>query len=98
MGFKRRMRTTGKVDIPEGARKEGELLYLHDIVSFVEKHDIPSHLVMNLDHTLLKYVPALNHTMAKKNSSSVLIIGSSSKRSVPSTFIVTLDGQSFQYS
>ena len=98
MGFKRRMGTTGKADIPEGARKEGELLYLHDIVSFVEKHDIPSHLVMNLDQTLLKYVPALNHTMAKKNSSSVLIIGSCSKRSVPSTFIVTLDGQSFQCS
>ena len=93
MGFKRRMRTTEKVEIPEGARKEAELLYLHDIVSNVEKHDIPSHLVMNLGQTSLKYVPGMNHTMAKKNSSSVPIIGSSDKRSITGTFIVTLDEQ-----
>ena len=37
MESKRRMRTTGKVEIPEGARKEVELLYLHGIVSIVEK-------------------------------------------------------------
>ena len=92
MGFKRRMRTSGQDEITEGARKEAELLYLHDIVSIVEKHDIPSHLVMNLDQTSLKYVPAMNHTMEKKNSSSVPIIGSSDKRSITGTFIVTLDG------
>ena len=93
MGFKRRMRTTGKVEIPEGARKETQLLYPHDIVLIVEKHDIPSHLVMNLDQASLKYVPAMNHTMAKKNSTSVSIIGSTDKRSITGTFIVTLDGQ-----
>ena len=48
---------------------------------------------MNLDQTSLKYVPAMNHTMEKKNSSSVPIIGSSDKRSITGTFIVTLDGQ-----
>ena len=89
----RRMRLTGKVEIPEGVRKEAELLYLHDIVSIVEKYDIPSHLVMNLDQTSLKYVPARNHTMAKKNSSSVPIIGSFDKRIITGTFIVTLHGQ-----
>ena len=73
MGFKRRMRTTGKLKIPKGARKQAELFYLRDN-SIVEKHDIPSHFVMNLDQTSLKYVPAMNHTMAKKNSSSVPII------------------------
>ena len=35
----------------------------------------------------------MNHTMEKKNSSSVPIIGSSDKRSITGTFIVTLDGQ-----
>ena len=73
MGFKRRMRTTGKLKILEGARKQAKLFYLRDI-SILEKHDIPSHFVMNLDQTSLKYVPAMNHTMAKKNSSSVPII------------------------
>lgn len=38
MGFRRRMKTTGKVEIPEGARKEAELLYLHSIVSVAERH------------------------------------------------------------
>ena len=74
IGFKRRMRTTRKVEIPEGAREKAELLYLHDIVLIVEYHDISSHLVMNLDQTSLKYVPVMNHTIAKKNSSSVSII------------------------
>ena len=64
--FKRKMRTTRKVKILEEARKEAELLYLYDIVLIVEKHVIPSHLVMNLDQTSLKSVPAMNHTMAKK--------------------------------
>ena len=36
MGFPRRMKTTGKVEIPEGARKEAELMYLHNIVAIVE--------------------------------------------------------------
>ena len=35
----------------------------------------------------------MNDIMAKKNSSSVPIIGSSDKRSITGTFIVTLDGQ-----
>ena len=35
----------------------------------------------------------MNHTVAKKNSSSVSIIGSTDKRSITDTFIVTLDGQ-----
>ena len=91
--FKRGTRTTGRVEIPERARKEAKLLYFHDIVSIVEEHSIPSHVVMNLDQTSLKYVSGMNHTMAKMNSSSVTIIGSSNKRSITGTFIVTLDGQ-----
>ena len=40
MGFTRRMKTTGKVEIPEGAKQEAELLYLHNIVTLVEEHNI----------------------------------------------------------
>ena len=32
MGFVRRMETTGKVEIPEAAKKEAELMFLHDII------------------------------------------------------------------
>ena len=93
MGFKRRMRTTGKVEIPEGTKKEAELLFLHNIVSAVEKYQIPRSLMMNLDQTPLKYVPAMNHTMAKRNPTSVAIAGSTDKRSITGTFTVTLDGR-----
>ena len=86
------MRTTGKAEIPEGARKEAELLYLHNIVTIVEKYKIPHSLIMNLDQTPLKYIPAMNHTMAKQNSKSVSIAGSSDKRSITGTFTITLNG------
>ena len=74
--FKKRMRTTGKIEIPEGARKEAELLYLRKIVTIVEKYEIPPSLILKLDQTPLKYIPAMNHTLAKQNSKSVSIAGS----------------------
>ena len=86
------MRTTGKVEIPEGARKEAELLYLHNLVTIVEKYEIPHSLIKNLDQTPIKYIPAMNHTMAKQNSRSVSIAGSSDKRSITGTFTITLNG------
>ena len=45
------MQTTGKVEIPEGARKEAELLYLHKIVTIFQNYEIPHSLIMNLDQT-----------------------------------------------
>ena len=45
------MRTTGKVEISEGARREAELLYLHNNVTIVEKHEIPHLLIRNLGQT-----------------------------------------------
>ena len=86
------MCTTGKVEIPEGARKVAELLYLPNIVTIVEKYEIPYSLIMNLDQTPLKYIPAMNHTMAKQNSKSVSIARSSDKRSITGTFTITLNG------
>ena len=31
MGYVRRFATTGKVELPQGVKREGELLYIHDI-------------------------------------------------------------------
>ena len=41
MHFVRRRKTSSKVDIPDRARKEIEFLFLHDVVSKVEKYKIP---------------------------------------------------------
>lgn len=92
MGFVKRMKTTGKIEIPEGAKQEAQLLYLHDIVSIVEEHNIPNTLVMNLDQTPLKYIPSANHTLAKKGSKSIGIAGSSDKRCITGTFVISLNG------
>ena len=92
MDFKKQMRTTGKVEIPEGARKKAELLYLHNIVTTVEKYEITHSLIMNLDQNPLKYIPAMNYTMAKQNSKAVSIAGSSDKCSLTGTFTIALSG------
>ena len=89
MGFKKQTQTTGKVEIPEGARKEAELLHLYNIVTIVEKYKIPHSLFINLHQTPLKCIPTMNHTMAKENSKSVAIAGSSDKRSIIGTITVT---------
>ena len=73
------MKTTGKIEFLEGAKKEDKLLYLHDIVSVVDDHIIPDSLILNPDQTKLKYIPSANDTLAKKGSKSIAIAGSDDK-------------------
>lgn len=87
------LRLPGKVEIPEGVKREAELLFIHDIVQLVEDHEIPKSMILNLDHTPLKYVPCGKTTLAKKSSSTVPIDGVWDKRNITATFTVTLDGQ-----
>ena len=47
MDFKKRMKITGKIKIPDKAKKESHLLCLHDIVSLVDDHNIPDSLILN---------------------------------------------------
>ena len=68
------------------------MLHLYNIVTIVEKYKIPHSLFINLHQTPLKCIPTINHTMAKENSKSVAIAGSSDKRSIIGTTTVTLNG------
>ena len=54
MVFKKRAATTGKVIIPEDARKEAELIYLYDIVTKIESHNISHRHGTNLQVNLCK--------------------------------------------
>ena len=92
MGFKKCMKTAGKIEIPDRAKKEAQLLYLHDIVSLVDDHNIPDRLILNLDQTKLKNIPSTNHTLAKKDLKSIQIAGSDDKRCITGTFTVLLKG------
>ena len=58
----------------------------------VEKHSIPSSLVVNLDQIPSKYVEVSRHTMAKKGVSTVEIVSSGDKHSITATFAISLDG------
>ena len=90
MNFVKRRKTSSKVDIPDKARKEIEFLFLHEIATKVEKHNVPPELILNIDQTPLKYVPVGNETLAPRGDTSVTIEGSSDKRSVTGTFAISL--------
>lgn len=93
MAFVRRRKTSLKIEIPEAARKEIEYLFHHEIVSYKEKFDIPSSLILNLEQTPLKYSPVSNMTMAEKGSKSIVIEGAEDKRMLTGTFAITLSGK-----
>ena len=91
MGFVRRRATTAKLEIPDGAFKEAQLLFTHDVLSKVDKYNIPDSLIINIDQTPTKYLPVSRSTLAKKNSKAVVIKGSSDKRSITATFSITFN-------
>ena len=92
MGFRRRLATTGKVSISEELKKEIEESYLYFIVKKIEENQIPHSLVINLDQTPSKFVPGCNKTLAEKGSKTVSIAGSTDKRTITATFVITLSG------
>ena len=60
-----------KVKLPDGIRKESELLFHHQIVEKVEKYDIPDSLIVNIDQTPSKYVPVASTTQSETQSKLV---------------------------
>ena len=92
MSLVKRMPTTEKVEIPEGVKEEVKFVYLHDIVAIAEEHNVPSSLILNLDEKFLKYIPVGRQSLAKKGSKLVSIAGSTYKRNITATFIITLSG------
>ena len=95
LGFRRRVATTGKVEVPEGARKESGLQHHFRVVNIIEKQNIPKSLVvLNGDQTPPpKYVTVGRTTMAPKNLTCVGLAGSTDKCSITLTLTVTLDGK-----
>ena len=93
MELARKIKTTGKVEIAEGAKKEAKFLYFHnDIVAIVEEHEIPPNLIMNLEQTPLECVPMSHYTMTKKGAKSVPIAGSTDKSCITRSLVITLAG------
>ena len=93
MGSVQRKNTSSKVEIPDKARKEIEYQFHYDIVSKVEKYNIPESLIMNLDQTPSYLVPCKKFTMPAKGSTNVTIHGCNDKRTITATFVITLAGE-----
>ena len=89
----RRAKTTSKPEILERAKNEAALILHHQIVDLVEKYQISSSMLINIDQTPLKYAPASNQTMAQKGSKHVAIKGPSYKNVITATFGITYDNQ-----
>ena len=41
--------TIGKIEMPAGAQKESNLLFMHKILALVKENNIPLNLIMNLN-------------------------------------------------
>ena len=90
IGFVLCRKTTAKLLIPEGALKESELKFHHQIVNYVEKYQIPPLLFINFDQTSSKYVQISSNAMEKKGTKNVPIFGIDDKRSITATFSITM--------
>lgn len=64
-----------------------------NIVSKVEKNNIPDSLIINLDQTRSSLVPCTKNTMAQRGSTTVTIAGAKDKISTMTTFAETLLGE-----
>ena len=88
---KRRGTTKAKVDPTdfEGLKKQ----YLADIRTKLFMEDILADLIINWDHTGLKYVPVSNWTMEVKGTKRVEIVSSDDKRQLTTLFSCTISGK-----
>ena len=93
MSYVRRFATTGKVELPQGVKREAELLYIHDIMNLIETHKIPKSMVLNMDQTPMKYIPCGKTTLTKQRTTSVPVSGVSDKQMITATFTITIDGK-----
>ena len=92
MGFRRRVVTTGKVRVPEGAVQEAGLQHHYRIVSLAEKFNIPPPLILNSDQTPSKYITVCRTAMTPTGSKRVAKAGSDDKRCITLTLTVTFEG------
>ena len=85
MGFvKRKANSKARANVDDFV--EVKTNYLADIRAIISLEEVPPCLVINWDHTGLKYVPVSSWTMAKEGSKKVLIAGIEDKRQITAVF------------
>ena len=94
MSYSRRKATTAKLELLPRACKEVELVFYHQIVEKVEKHNIPESLTVTFDQTPSEHMLVSTTTLAKRNSKQVRKGGSGDKKAITAIFTITLHGKS----
>ena len=91
MGFvKRKANAKAKVTMNNLAKLKAN--FLADIKAIVQMEEVPACLVINWDHTAIKYVPVGCWTMAKEGSKKVPLADVEDKRQITAVFGATLHG------
>ena len=84
MGYVRRAKK-----IPEAVEKQAELIFQHKIAKIVEAHQIPNCMILNLDQAPSKFPLSSNTTQAPGGTQSVRVTGSSDKRAIKTTLVIS---------
>ena len=88
---KRKVNTKAKITVDNYA--ELKCNFLSDIQAVVDMEEVPPCLIINWDHTALKYVPVGSWTMAEEGSKKVPLAGVDDKRQITAVCGATLEGQ-----
>lgn len=93
MGYVKRKAST-KMSVKPDDFETMKHQFLFDISCITDIEEIPSALIVNLDHTGLNYmyVPVGQWTMAKEGSTRVAITGINDKRQITAVFAGTMSG------
>ena len=92
MGYVKR-KANSKVKITVENFEAMKYNFLCEIKAIAMMEEVPSSMILNWDHTGLKYVPVSSWTIAKQGSKKVSIAGVDDKRQITGVFTITLDGQ-----
>ena len=87
---KRRVSTSAKVPPKDFDALKAQFVYDADVL--VDYGDIPDALVINWDHTGIKYIPVGSWTMEKEGQKRVQITGIDDKRQITAVFAATKTG------
>ena len=72
--------------MPPGAVEEAGILFHHNIVSIINKYNIPPSMVINIDQTPLKFAPVSGFALNGKGEVDVPIKGVDYKQAMTATF------------
>ena len=82
---KRKANTKAKITVENFT--ELKFSFLSDIQAVVSMEEVPPYLIINWDHTVLKYVPVRSWTMAREVAKKVPLAGIDDKHQITAILV-----------